>query len=328
MSDLLFYIELLKREKKIILISCLLFFVFGIIYLVVTPNKYVATTTFVAQGNSGAANGLGGLAAVAGIQIGGGGDKDLISHKLYGEIIYSNRFLRKLSNFKFKDPHDNEVKSLKAILLKRKINDNDSLYDNSVLEITDEEYIVFKILRTKIAIDFDSDNNKFTLSVANETPRLAAEILTRCKEILQTTIIDYKINKAKQDLVFIEKSFEEQKKAFLEKQKKLANYKDSNRSLITQRSQSTILKLEAEYNLAFTLYNEISQKRETQRLKIKEKIPVFITIKEVSVPKDKSFPVKKNILILSLIGGIIIGLILILIKEFKTKLSELSKLNK
>ena len=70
-------IELFKKvylEKKLIFKVTLFAFVFGVVYALFQPNEFTSTTTFIPQLSSGVKTGgssLGGLASLAGINLGG-----------------------------------------------------------------------------------------------------------------------------------------------------------------------------------------------------------------------------------------------------------------
>ena len=332
MGDILFFVNLLKKEKKILFLVLILCLSFGIGYLLLVPNRYIAKTTFITQSSkSTGASGLGNLAAIAGVQLGTSGDAELISPNLYKEIIHSNKFLHKLINTKFIDPIDGKKKKLKKIYI---INIKDTVSsatvdeDIKIFKISNTDYSLFKILRRQININYIEEENKFLFSVENENPILAANLLAVSKSILQETIIQYKLDKAKQNLVYIKKNFEEKKKEFLSIQRNLAYFQDNNRSLITKSSQAKLTKLKSEYDLAFTLYSELAKKVQLQELKIKEDMPVFITIKEVSIPNEKSSPIYRNVLAISLLLGLLLGIIVVMFNNLKIIMNESPRLNK
>jgi len=70
-------IELFKKvynEKKLIFKVTLFTIVFGVVYALFQPNKFTSSTTFIPQLSSGVKTGgssLGGLASLAGINLGG-----------------------------------------------------------------------------------------------------------------------------------------------------------------------------------------------------------------------------------------------------------------
>lgn len=321
MGDLLFFVKLLKKEKKTLFITSFICVCIGIGYVLLTPNKYIAKTVFITEIPKGAGGAdLGSLAAMAGIQIGSGNQTELIRPNLYKEIINSNKFLYKIINVELKDPLDGRFKKFKEIYKSEDNDINDSIivdYDAKVFKVSDIDYSLFQMLKQQIKINYIKEDNKFIFSVENRNAELAASLLVKCKNILQATIIQYKLDRIKKDFEFIEENFKEKKKVFLTKQIELAKFQDRNRSLLTMSSQANLTKLKSEYNLAFTLYTELAKKVELQKLKIKENRPIFITINEVSVPNKKSSPITRNVLIISLLLGVLIGTLIIMINDLK-----------
>ena len=86
-------IELLKKvylEKKFILKTSILAALFGVVYALFQPNEFTSTTTFIPQLSSGVKTGgssLGGLASLAGINLGGLESSSEFPPSLYPQVV-------------------------------------------------------------------------------------------------------------------------------------------------------------------------------------------------------------------------------------------------
>jgi hypothetical protein len=91
-------IELLKKvylEKKFILKTSILAALFGIVYALFQPNEFTSSTTFIPQLSSGVKTGgssLGGLASLAGINLGGMESSSEFPPTLYPQVVESVGF--------------------------------------------------------------------------------------------------------------------------------------------------------------------------------------------------------------------------------------------
>ena len=92
-TDEIDLIELLKKiylEKKFILKISILASLFGVIYALFQPNEYTSSTTFIPQLSSGVKTGgspLGGLASLAGINIGSMESSSEFPPTLYPQVV-------------------------------------------------------------------------------------------------------------------------------------------------------------------------------------------------------------------------------------------------
>ena len=86
-------IELFKKvykEKKLIFKVTFFAFVFGVVYALFQPNEFTSTTTFIPQLSSGVKTGgssFGGLASLAGINLGGMESSSEFPPSLYPQVV-------------------------------------------------------------------------------------------------------------------------------------------------------------------------------------------------------------------------------------------------
>ena len=345
--DLLALLQKIVQGKKTIFKCFLVFFVIGVFIAIFSKKEYTATSLVLAQENNAAAGGsLSGLASLAGINL-SSGSSDLISPKLYTSIVQSIPFLRKMIQAHIKVQQSNtpityqeyyqkynkgnflDVIQKYTIGLPSLIVDkvtpsekNTPQYTATkkdtleVYPLTREEKDLFELLKSQLKITNNDKDNTVSLSFSMGDPVAAAQMLEQAKNYLQETIIEFKTRKAKKQLEFIQKQYEEAEKSFKEKQIRLAAFQDSNRGLITAVPMTRQSQLQSDYNLAYNLYLELAKQYENQKIKVQEDTPAFITIEPVSIPLEKSKPKKGMIIAIWSFLGIVIGIGTIFAKDF------------
>ena len=293
--DLLELAKTLWAGRRTIIKYTIIFACIGLFFAIFTPKEYTATTIMVPQTSGSKIGGsLGGLAAMAGINLGGGAASDVIPPSLYPKIVNSIPFklelLQTKLNFQgidhpvtYQDYYQNYHQigllggikkytiGLPGLILgaikgkdvenKGKVNVNDG-----ILRITRDQDILFKQLSEKIGLTFNDKDGYIDLSVKMPEALAAAQLTIKAQTLLQNTVIRFKVEKAEDQLKFIEERFVEVEKEFKKKQSTLAYFQDKNLNLITSRSQSRLSKLQVEYNLVYGVYSELAKQVETQKI--------------------------------------------------------------
>ena len=88
--DLIELIKKVYKEKKLIFKVTLFAVVLGIVYALFQPNEFTSSTTFIPQLSSGVKTGgssLGGLASLAGINLGGMESSSEFPPSLYPQVV-------------------------------------------------------------------------------------------------------------------------------------------------------------------------------------------------------------------------------------------------
>jgi len=343
--DLLALLLKIWEGRRTILKYFIIFLFIGIFIAIFSKKEYTATSLVLAQeSGSSSVGSLSGLASLAGISL-GSSSGELISPKLYTNIATSIPFQRKMIQVPIQTSQSNtsityeeycekyQKKSVLDIIKKYTIGlpgviikafsskDKEltqSTADSSleVYSITPKEKELFSLLSSQLQITNNEKDNTISFSFSMEDPVAAAQMLSQAKKTLQETIIEFKTRKAKSQLEFIERQYEEAEKNFKEKQLRLAAFQDSNRGLITAVPMTRQTQLQSEYNLASNIYIELAKQFENQKIKLQEVTPAFIDIEPVSIPLEKSKPKRGMIIAIWGFLGIVIGIGTIFGRDF------------
>lgn len=324
-------IEILQKlwiNRRFILKITSFFAFFGIFIALFSAKVYTSNVILVPQlnDNKSKLNGLAGLAAMAGVNIGSLGENDVLPPTTYSLIMENGFFLKDLMNTKIKFENVNEPVSLydyycnskyqsfdlfsflkkytiglPGLLIKTMKGDRNenlqSIKSSTLLHFTEKEYKVSEILKDNIALEFNQKEGTIKLSADMPDAIAAAQVVEVTRLLLEKYIINFKIEKVKQNLDFISEQFEEAKKDFEKKQLALAEFQDANQNVIQASKKTNEDRLTNEMTLSFNVYSELAKQLEQAKINVKEMQPVLTVIEPASVPLKKSKPNRPLILI-------------------------------
>jgi len=336
--DLIALIQKIWKSRKSIALFTLIFLVIGILATLFASKEYTASTIMIPQtSDNKAGGGLSGLAAMAGISLGGG--SDAVPLTTYTKIIESIPFKKKLiqTPLTFKDFPKNITyeeymkKYTKPSLLGRVMGIfksstppaepqmSDSL---TITAISNEERGILNSIDNNIKLDLNEKEGYITLSYIMPEAVPAAQMLQSAQKLLQETVTEFKLQKAKEEYDFVQKRCTEAEQDFKAKQYAVAQFQDRNRDLFSNLPQTRLQQLQAEYNLAANVYTELAKQLEAKRIKLKEDQPIFTIIEPVSVPNAPSKPKRMMIIAIWTFVGLVIGIGNVFLKDFRKQLKE------
>ena len=337
-------------HRKFVIKMVIGFVIVGLLYALQSKNYFTASTTIVpVTGGKSVGGNLGGLASLAGINLGGlesaGGE---ISPQLYPEITSSVPFRLELLNTKIKVSQSDSLVSyqyyfeelhspeLLGILKKYTIglpgliigafrNADDEIFvqgDSTLIKLSKEQFKLLEQLGEQINLNVNDKEGFVSLSITMPEAEASAQMTLRAQELLQEYALQFKTQKSKEQLAYLEERFQEKEKEFEEKKLKLALFQDRNNNINSAVARTKLLQLQSEYDLAFTVYSELAKQLETQRLQVKKDTPIFTILKPVTIPNEKAGPKRSLILIGFTFLGFIVSLGYIYIKSLLADLKK------
>jgi len=346
--DLIATAKTIWEGRKIIFKSITICTIIGLFIAIFSQKEYTATTTFIPQVSDGKNMGgsLGGLAAMAGINLGGIASNADISPSLYPKIIASSDFCKEIMQMEltisdidhpitfhdyFIEEHATSllgiikkytigfprvaINTLKSIE-KKEIESNLSQNNTTgIVKLTTEEYELQQLIPEIITISVDDENWVVKLSAVMHEALAAAQVTHKAQILLQKYVTLYKIQKAEKEYQFIKERYNEHKISFEEAQITLALYNDQNKNVTSAKANSEYEKLSTDFQLKFNIYNELAKQLEQAKLKVSEDTPNFSVIQEVVIPEEKSAPKRGVILIIFIFLGGFMGISIIFGKK-------------
>ena len=334
--DIIALLQSIWTGKKLILKTVLVFMILGLFIAVFSQNEYTASTTIVPQSSSEKPGGsIGGLAALAGINLGSVGQQSSISPTLYPQILTNISFQKELletlitiegqdKKITYKEYYTNVyspsvLSSIKkytiglpgvliGLLKSDEISKEESKNNDSLPQITQDDKKLIELLLEQLSMEVNDKDGYISLSTTMPEARAAAELTQKAQELLEQYVIDFKIEKSSSELDFIKNRYQEKEQEFQKIQQKLAVYTDRNQNVNSARAKMELMLLQSEYDLAYGVYSELAKQLETQELKVKEDTPIFTILQPVFVPLEKTAPKRSLILIIYTFLGFVLSI--------------------
>ena len=348
--DLLDLFRKLLKRKKTIGIWCLVGLVLGLVIAFSIPREYTTSITLAPEsnGNPGSSSGLGALAAMAGVgNTAAGGDA--VSPQLYPDLLKSVPFSIPLLDIPLTDKEgkrqftlgeylENDMRSpwwsvitgapgMIISALKPSNDSDDGTVEregaNGPIIITKDQDNLLKTLNSCLTASVDIKTSVISINVRMQDPMVSAIVADSVANRLKEYIADYRTNKARQDLEYVEKLNNEARETYYNAQQKYANYLDTHQGIVLYSAQTMRDRLENEATLAFNVFNQTSQQLQMAKAKVQEETPVFATIEPAVVPLKPSAPRK----VLILAGFIFLAFVgacawILFIEPLKAQLKE------
>ena len=328
-----------------------IFFVIGIIIIIFSPKEYKSEVTLLVETGSGS-SGMSGLlqqfGGLAGINLGAGVGQDALTPELYPDIIRSTPFLLEVMDQKVTESkYDSTLRVSEYIQRHTRGGVGSFVIGNTIglpgkvigwirgkpkdqePRANSQEPRPFKLtlgqsgvageLTKRIKAEQGESSTTLKISVEMQDPVVAAQLVDSVVSSLTRYIVDYRTQKAKTDLAFVEARHKEAEEKYRMAQRNLAGYKDRNKNVILASALTSEQNLQAEYNLAFNVYNTLSQQLEQAKMKVQEKTPVFKVVEPAKVALGKSKPLVLIVMMISLFVGCVVGLVLVAFKLIKNK---------
>lgn len=343
--DLVEIVKKLWRNRKFIFKVTTLFAVLGFLVAISSPSVYTASCTMVPQtGQKNTGGSLGGLAAMAGINLGSLSSGEVLSPSVYPKIMTNINFQKELiySKFHFQGVEqpislydyytDKKYQKFSLIGTLKKYTiglpgiifsagkdkpDTIIQYDNSAVQsLTSEEKGVIKIISTNSFLVVNSKDGYISLIANMPEPLLSAELVQKEQELLQKYITEFKNEKVACNLKFVEQNYDEAKLNFELKQVELARFRDANKSFTSAVAKTQEEKLTSEYDLLLGVYSELAKQKEQAKIAVTETTPILTVIEPVVIPIERSKPKRSLILISFTFIGLIVGLGMVFIIQY------------
>ncbi|WP_010664254.1 Wzz/FepE/Etk N-terminal domain-containing protein [Marinilabilia salmonicolor] len=337
--DLIALAHTIWDNRKTIWYSIAVAVVIGLLVAILSPVKYTASATILPQAEGKTdLGGLGGLASMAGINLGSMmGSASGIQPDLYPRVINSYPFLNELVHQPFDFEEEDDPKSIyeqrlqdsipgfwasvmKYTLrlpwtIKNALTGEDKrisagVVGKSTIDVTrlsEEETEILKSMSEVVTVSVDNETGLVTIGAELEEPLLTAQVTQKTVELLQKYIIEYKTRQATQNLEFIEARLKEKKAEFETAREAFFEYRDRNRNIIEERTNIRYQELSDTYNLASQVYQSLAEQKEQAEIAVKKDTPAFSIIEPVKVPIEKSAPRRLMILIISVFVGALLG---------------------
>jgi uncharacterized protein involved in exopolysaccharide biosynthesis len=328
------FFQVLWKEKILLSFITLLFTAAGAFYAFTAQEEFVSEGKILPEiSGGGASSSLGGLANLVGIggfELGLKNNTDAIRPDLYPDVIKSTQYFMELMGQKVITKTNKEQtfeefyhtileegeKPEQKEIQKFPVKENGFL----VLNRLNEDRI--KDLKERIQAAIDKKSGMITISVKMPDPVVAAQVARFSMNYLTEYVSNYRTEKSKKEVDFLGQKVAAARGKYYTNQVQKAQYGDQFQ-LGTMRLQSADIqreRLESEYKMSSSVYNELLKKYEEAKIKLNQETPVFKVLEPPAAPTQKSEPKKSIILFASLLLGFILAIMVALIRRGNYKM--------
>lgn len=308
-------VQFLKDSRRSIIVGGLIGLIIGAVYAFSKPDVYTSQVTVMPEIQAkGAGNlgGLGSLAGLAGINIDNISDQDAIRPDLYPNIIQSVPFALYMlnqpvysDNLKKRMPLGTYMEIANQGWLDGTTEDEgkgkQSLphnvpETNQLVKVTKEQDRLIKNMQASLSGTYDKKTGILSISSLEPEPVVAAEVAQAALSYLTGYISTYRTEKSRRQVNFLRQQVADAKSRYQSTEYALSSYRDNNRSITLNTARIEEQRLQGDYLLAQSLYNELSKQLEQAKIKVQEETPVFKILEPPAVPLKKSGPKRTAII--------------------------------
>ena len=332
----------MKKHKRLYKKWMLITFVASCIFVIGLPNKYKCEVMLAPElTTSGSRSSLSSLAATFGMKIGTGAmGNEALFPTLYPDLMNSVDFKTSLFTIPVHRIDTTLVMSYydymaydqkkswwgAAIsypfqLLAELILPEDTIDQHKVnpFMLTKEQTKVIEKIDKQVTCDVDQKTMVITIDVIDQDPLIAATIADSVKVRLQDFITDYRTKKARVDLEYNRKLYDEAKERYTKARQLYSNFSDANQDLVLQSVRSKLVDLENDMQLKYNAYTMVANQVTAAEAKVQEATPAFTTLQTATVPVEKAGPGRKKIVLVFLFLAFLIITAYVLHKENQLK---------
>lgn len=331
-------------KRKFILKVSLIGLVVGVIIASSIPKEYTTSVILAPESKSGSSSGnAGALAAMAGINLGGNTSGGDMAPDLYPNIMGSIPFITGLFDVRVKDA-DNSIDTTLYSYIKDEqkaawwskimklpagimglLSSKDTTVTKDTINnfsLTKEQSAILGSLKNRISVTVEKKTGIITLTSTMQSPEISASIADTLTSYLQSYIISYRTQKARKDLAFTERLYQEAKKDYSDSQQRYARYLDENQNVVLASYRVNQEKLQNEMTLAYGVYNQVAQQLQLAKVKVQDITPVYTIIQPATVPLTAAKPNKKMIVLGLVMLAMVGASVFILGKEILSNLTQ------
>ncbi len=324
----------IRQNARRIGLVVALFAAIGVVHALLTPSEYTSTARFMPELKtrlSGNLSQLSSLAGLAGINLDAGGDADAVRPDLYPSILQSAPFFIHIMQQKVTDPATGQVLTLETYLrneqqrhllgkVRQWLTSMDTTTQKNALPggapaaarsqlivMSERQERLAEDLSNRIQSAFDKKTGVISIQVKMPAPAVAALVARLTTQYLTAYVTTYRTGKARQQAAFLEERVAEARRRYEGAEYALQNYRDQNRNLFLNVARMSGNRLQSEYTLTQTVYNDLSRQLEQAKIKVQEETPVFKELDPPQVPNRRSEPRRTVMVLIYALLGVLLG---------------------
>ncbi|MFS0489337.1 Wzz/FepE/Etk N-terminal domain-containing protein [Leadbetterella byssophila] len=316
-----------KEKWKVVLIASVVT-VLGLSYALLAREEFETQGKILPeiQGKGGGALGqFAGLASLAGVDLNSLGNSsiDAVRPDLYPDVIMSTPFYLELFKAQVRNKENRAMtfeEYYHLLLEDNEEPEEEKLYkypvddsNKKIILINELNEIRLKSLRKRINATIDKKTGIITINCKMPDPVVSADVTSFAMEYLMEYVRNYRTEKLRQDVDYLEEQVKTSRGRYYSTQEKKAKYTDQFQDIRLQSADVQRERIESEYKLSSSFYNELLKKYEEAKFKLHQETPVFKILEPPVAPAKKTEPRRTVIVLLSCFLGGLLGIAFILI---------------
>jgi len=310
----------MKKRKKLYYKTLPAAFIVGCLVTMGLPDYYRAEVMLAPEtASSGSMGALASIANSFGVNIGGSSKSgDAITPSLYPELMSSVAFKTSLFDIKvqkdgddrvmtYYDYLDNEQKSpwwteaqkaFFGLFKSKKADEPEKKEKVDPFRLTGAQRSIMNAIGGSIDCTIEKRSDVITIKVTDQDPLVAATIADSVRVRLQGALTDYRTQKARHDLAYVESLHKDAKVKYERICDIYADFMDSNQNVVLESARLKQNKLENEMQLLYNNYNALCAQLLAAKAKVQEDTPAFTILQNATVPPVKAGPKRSRIVMI------------------------------
>jgi uncharacterized protein involved in exopolysaccharide biosynthesis len=314
----------LKKYKKLYAMVLTVAAVVAVIYTLSLPNYYKVTVKLSPELNSKrSSSSLASMASMFGVNLtgGAGNSTEALFPTLYPDLMNSVAFHTTLFPIQIHRDKEDKVMTYYDYLLKEQkapwwskamgattkaigsLFSGEKKKEESAVDpfrLTKKQAAIVNSMKKRIVCDVDKKTMIITIDVTDQDPLIAATMADSVQQRLQDFITDYRTKKARNDLEFSRKAFEEAKQRYEHARRRYASYSDANMRVFLESVRSEQNKLSQELMIQQQVYTQASAQLQQAELDVQRETPAFTVLEPATVPVRKAGPARAKMCLIFL----------------------------
>jgi uncharacterized protein involved in exopolysaccharide biosynthesis len=175
-----------------------------------------------------------------------------------------------------------------------------------IISYTPEEESYIRNAISLVSSSIDQRSGIITITSETTDPFISTIVVELARKYLVQYVEDYRAAKATDKVDVLVGRVKEARQRLSSAEIALQSYRDRNRNVFLNVAKIEEQRLQADFVLAQSIYNDLVNRYELAKISVKDEKPVFKVLEPASVPLKRSGPKRVRI---AIIGGVLGGLL-------------------
>lgn len=308
--DLTKIVPLLLKKWKLYAVCMVGAIIFSLIFVFTIPRYYACQIMLAPEASGGGMNSLLSSFGFGEAQ----STNDAISPNLYPDLMQSKDFIVSLfpvevttldgtidtNYYEYLRKHSKSswyaslFDKLKKKMKPKKAETNTSgasgkTYSPSFL-LTEDQHNIARAIGGKIKYDYDKKTGVVSVTVTDFDPLVCALIADTISSRLQDFILNYRTKKARNDLEYTQRIYDQTKAEYEESNENYVAAVDANWDIVNETAKARLEALSNDKTLKYQTFSAAAQKLQAAKAKLQEATPVTTILQGASVPQKPAGP--------------------------------------